>query len=130
MISLKQAKGSVPIHNNSSTTPYLLVAYPDRQQFDALYKKSTKKELLDRYWNVLQKRSKGASLLESGSQFGLTRERVRQIEAKFIRLVGESYWKETSDTLFIAEHMLTSKKIRHALETDSLETVLPSGSNH
>jgi DNA-directed RNA polymerase sigma subunit (sigma70/sigma32) len=40
---------------------------------------------------MLNHRSQGYTLAECGKLFGITRERVRQIEARFQRLVGNSF---------------------------------------
>lgn len=93
MISLKEGRGKVPIRNSTQheATPYLLVAFPTREEFDRLYSKHKSQELRDKYWEILKHRSRGKTLEESGKPYGITRERVRQIEARFQRLVGESY---------------------------------------
>ena len=67
--------------------PYKLVDFPTREQFDKMYK-SNNKNLRDKYWNVLKMRSQGHTLLETGSVYTLTRERIRQIEAKFLKKVA------------------------------------------
>ena len=66
--------------------PYKLVDFPTREQFDKMYK-SNNKNLRDKYWNVLKMRSQGHTLLDTGSVCTLTRERIRQIEARFLRKV-------------------------------------------
>jgi hypothetical protein len=92
-MNLKEGRGRVPIRNTTQheATPYLLVSFPTREEFDALYAKHSSYNLKERYWQMLNYRSQGHTLEESGRLFGLTRERVRQIEARFQRLVGESY---------------------------------------
>ena len=93
MISLKEGKGKVPIRNTTQheATPYLLVDFPSREEFDRLYSKHKSQELRDKYWTILNSRAQGATLVEAGKPFGLTRERIRQIEARFQRLVGKSF---------------------------------------
>ena len=92
-MNLKDGRGRVPIRNSTQheATPYLLVSFPTREEFDVLYSRHKSTELKDRYWQMLNHRSQGYTLEESGQLFGLTRERVRQIEARFQRLVGERY---------------------------------------
>jgi hypothetical protein len=93
MVSLKEGRGKVPIRNTTQNeaTPYLLVDFPTREEFDVLYSKHKSQELKDRYWTILNLRSQGNTLVDSGNQFGLTRERIRQIEARFQRLVEKKY---------------------------------------
>lgn len=93
MISLREGKGKVPIRNTTQheATPYLLVDFPSREEFDRLYSKHKSQDLKDKYWTILNSRAQGATLVEAGKPFGLTRERIRQIEARFQRLVGQSF---------------------------------------
>jgi len=88
MISLKS--GRVPVFTGNPDSPYAMKPFPTKKEFCGLYKKSVKPETLDRYFQILSLRVKGATLVESGKPYGITREAVRQIEAKFIRLFGES----------------------------------------
>jgi hypothetical protein len=92
-MNLKEGRGKVPIRNSTQheATPYLLVDFPTREEFDALYSKHKSQELKDRYWSILKLRAQGKTLVDSGDSFGLTRERVRQIEARFQRLMGKKY---------------------------------------
>lgn len=93
MINLKDGCGRVPIWNTTQNeaTPYLFVAFPSREEFDVMYSKHKSQELKDKYWTILNSRLAGKTLEESGKPFGLTRERVRQIEARFQRLVGKRF---------------------------------------
>lgn len=92
-MNLKEGRGRVPIRNSTQheATPYLLVDFPTREEFDALYAKHKSYILKEQYWQMLNHRSKGHTLDECGRLFGLTRERARQIEARFQRLVGENF---------------------------------------
>jgi DNA-directed RNA polymerase sigma subunit (sigma70/sigma32) len=75
-------------------TPWVLVPFPTREEFDDMYKRSSP-EMRDRYWQMLIERGEGASLADLGRRWGITRERVRQIEAKFLRRVSRQ-WKESN----------------------------------
>lgn len=101
MINLKEGLGKVPIRNSTQheATPYLLVDFPTRAEFEAMYARHKDQALKDRYWDILQHRSQGKTLEQSGKPFGITRERVRQIEAKFQRKVCEKYWSQTEANL-------------------------------
>ena len=96
-MNLKNNGGKVPIRNSTQheATPYLLVDFPSREEFDLMYSKHKSQELRDKYWTILKHRSRGQTLSDAGKPFGVTRERVRQIEARFQRLVGERYWTQT-----------------------------------
>jgi hypothetical protein len=102
-MNLREGGGRVPIKNSTQheATPYLLVDFPTRAEFDVLYSKHNSVDLKDRYWEILTYRSQGHTLKECGNLFGLTRERVRQIEARFQRLVGVSYSTQTEASLAI-----------------------------
>lgn len=95
-MNLRLCNGKVPIFIGGST-PYILVDYPTKREFDYMYYK-TDSDVRDRYWAILKSRRQGKTLLESGKPYGLTRERVRQIEAKFIRKVGERYFERLSSS--------------------------------
>ena len=101
MISLRDGKGKVPIWNSTQheATPYLMVDFPTREEFDALYSKHKSQELRDRYWTILHSRIQGKTLAESGKPFGLTRERVRQIEARFQKLLGKRFTTQNEANL-------------------------------
>ena len=93
MISLKEGRGKVPIWNSTQheATPYLFVDFPTREEFDVLYSKHKSLELRDKYWDILNHRAQGKTLDQCGQPYGLTRERVRQIEARFQKLVGKRF---------------------------------------
>jgi hypothetical protein len=93
MISLKEGRGKVPIINTTKNeaTPYLLVDFPTWDVFQQMYSKHKSAELKAKYWDILLARSSGKTLDQSGKPHGITRERVRQIEARFQRLMGERY---------------------------------------
>jgi hypothetical protein len=111
-------KGKVPILNRSGIYQFLLVDFPSREWFDEAYRRN-KPEERDKYWDILTRRSKGATLDESGYPYALTRERVRQIEAKFIRRVETKYWSDTISNLTQIEQMaISSKSLRSFLETE------------
>jgi DNA-directed RNA polymerase sigma subunit (sigma70/sigma32) len=91
-MNLRMFNGKVPVWEGGNS-PCLLVDFPSKQEFDKLYARTHREDSLDKYWAILNSRIKGASLTEIGHQYGITKERVRQIEARFIRLMRESYLK-------------------------------------
>lgn len=118
-MNLKTGKGRVPVANiHEGVYQYLMVDFPSREWFDGAYKKINQ-ENRDKYWNILIKRSQGATLDESGAMYALTRERVRQIEAKFIRKVSEQYWADTNGNLKYLEQMaFLNKEIESFLKIE------------
>ena len=87
-MNLKQGGGRVPLKTGDMDHPYVLVDFPSRKEFDTLYGNRVTEEGRERNWIVLTERSKGATLLQAGAPYSLTRERVRQIEAKFLRILA------------------------------------------
>jgi DNA-binding CsgD family transcriptional regulator len=129
-MNLKEGRGRVPIRNTSQheATPYLLVNFPSRNEFDVLYAKHKSTDLKDRYWQMLTYRSQGHSLAECGNLFGISRERVRQIEARFQRKVGISYTNQLEANLAtLSKHQ---QKVESFLNSEMHGKFLPSDDSH
>lgn len=94
MQNLRLFNGRVPVAINNPDHPIVLVDFPTREDFDLLYGRRVSADHLDRYWHMLKSRAEGKTLIEAGKPYGLTRERVRQIEAKFLRLMTRTYAKK------------------------------------
>lgn len=90
-MNLKQGNGLVPIRVIGSTSPYLLVEFPDKGTFKSLYRANIADATVEKYWVILKARAGGATLQEAGFFHGLSRERVRQIEAKFLRSLASRH---------------------------------------
>jgi len=113
----------VPIKGKGET-PFLLIDFPNKKAFKKTYKGHAKN--IEMYWDIVNRLSKGMTMVEAGQPYALTRERVRQIEAKFIRLYGQEYWKGIESNLSILSCF--SKKV--ALMTETQQKALPSDDNH
>ena len=100
-MNLREAGGKVPVYVGGES-PYQLIDFPSKTVFVDLYPKRISKEHIHKYWGVLSARQRGATLSEAGEPFGLTKERVRQIEAKFLRLFREHCYRLRSDRWRIA----------------------------
>lgn len=94
-MNLKQGKGRVPIEVGGET-PWLLVPFPTREEFNALYTPLVVEKSGNKYFEILTARAKGETLDGAGAPFNITRERVRQIEAKFQRLMAQKWRREQS----------------------------------
>jgi hypothetical protein len=129
-MNLREGGGRVPIKNSTQheATPYLLVEFPTRAEFDVLYSKHNSVDLKDKYWEILTYRSQGHTLRECGNLFGLTRERVRQIEARFQRLVGKSFSTQTEANLTILS--LHRSLLESSLSSEMHEMSLASDDSH
>jgi len=92
-MNLRMCNGKVPVFVGGDS-PYKLVNFPTKEVFDELMRPSNQ-DLKDKYWNVLRMRADGHSLTDVGKLYGLTRERIRQIEARFLKKVSISLMPET-----------------------------------
>jgi hypothetical protein len=96
-MNLSQANGKVPVEVGGDS-PWLLIEWPSREAFDALWSSRTPPANIEKYWAMLVLRKDGAKLREVGAKFSVTRERVRAIEARFLRLMKAHYLKQTLGT--------------------------------
>lgn len=87
-MNLKDGNGKVPVWSGG-VTPWILIEWPTREEFDLLWPRSSP-DNVDRHWFMLMARSRGSTLSEIGGKFNVTKERVRQIEARFQRLMRQS----------------------------------------
>ena len=90
-MNLREANGLVPVRTADKTNPYKLIPFPKRDEFDLLLGNRIKQDAKDKWWDVLQSRARGATLQEAGQPFSIQRERVRQMEAKFLRLMSSKH---------------------------------------
>ena len=97
-MNLRLANGKVPVRGEGDS-PFLLVPFPSKTTFLDLYERRISKDKLFMYWEILVARSKGATLDDAGRPYELTKERVRQIEAKFLRLFSDHYWRVRSSSM-------------------------------
>lgn len=88
-MNLRLAKGKVPIDTGDG---YVFIPFPDEEEFCQLYNNYTPMDRRKRYWKVLSERIQGKTLKDSGLPHGLSKQRVREIEAKFMRLITQSYF--------------------------------------
>jgi hypothetical protein len=89
-MNLRLGNGLVPVRGDGDP-PYTFLPFPSKTAFVDLYSRRFEKENLFKYWEILRARTQGATLKEAGEPFGISRERVRQIEAKFLRLFREHH---------------------------------------
>ena len=89
-MNLRDAGGKIPIHVGGQM-PYVLVNFPSKEKFFSLYGKRTREIHLHKFYDIVSRRVKGATLEEAGKPHGISKERVRQIEAKFLRLISSVY---------------------------------------
>lgn len=90
-MNLRLYSGKVPIETGDPVHPIRLVEFPSREEFDALYAKRVEAKFVDRYYQLLTARVDGATLEAAAEPLGITRERARQIEARFLTLMRK--WK-------------------------------------
>jgi hypothetical protein len=122
-MNLKLAKGKVPIRGKGET-PFLLIDFPSKQEFKKIYKGHASNT--EMYWDIVNRLSSGMTMVEAGKPYALTRERIRQIEARFIRLLGEAYWEGIESKLSLLSDF--SKTV--ALMTEMQQTTLHADDNH
>lgn len=91
-MNLKLGKGKVPLDMGSH---YVFLDFPNLEDFCNLYNKYTRPDKKVLYWHMMKDRANGMTLKEIGASYGVTRERVRAIEAKFMRLLRIKHYHDT-----------------------------------
>lgn len=94
MNNLRIYGGRVPILTQDKAHPILLVDFPTWEVFDTLFGKRVSAENRSRYFQMMTTRAKGATLTEVAKSQGVTKERVRQVEAKFLRLMRQHHQRK------------------------------------
>jgi hypothetical protein len=93
-MNLRAHNGRVPLPSNNPDSPIRLVDLPTKEVFNSLFGKRVTAEHLERYYLVMQNRLGGSTLRQLANTTGLSVERIRQIEAKFLRALS-SYYERT-----------------------------------
>jgi hypothetical protein len=99
MVNLSLCNGKVPIQNAGNVDVIVLVDFPTKEVFSKMYQKYHRQPAIDRHYEIVKMRAAGNSLSECGRAFDLTKERIRQIEAKFLRKMREYRSSLTTDSL-------------------------------
>lgn len=90
MSNLRLYGGRVPVQTGDNTTPIKLVDFPSFDEFKALYHGLIKAENIPRYYRLLSARAGGSTLTDAAKAEGISKERARQIEARFLRMMQRS----------------------------------------
>jgi hypothetical protein len=127
-MNLRQGNGKVPVlFSTQHEARYVLLDFPTWEEFQVLYSKHKSAELKGKYWNVLRARVHGKTLAEAGKGYGITRERVRQIEARFQRLVRDNYTTQIEANL--SKLSLHQNLVESFLNSETHESYPPSDGN-
>ena len=89
MINLRLCNGKVPIRNTGNVDIIILVDFPTKEVFQEMYRKYHSAASIDKHYAVVRMRADGNTLEVCGKHFGITKQRVREIEAKFLRKMQE-----------------------------------------
>ena len=108
-MNLRLTGGKIPINTGNDRHPIMLVDLPDRGLFDSLFK-YLRPDGKDKYWDILTERLSGKTLTEVASSRGVTKERVRQIEARILRVLSVHYQEVIASETVTLE---TIQPLRH-----------------
>lgn len=90
-MNLRAHNGRVPLPSNNPDSPIRLVDFPTKEVFYSLFGNRVTTKNLDRYYLIMQVRLGGSTLRQIANTTGLSVERIRQIEAKFLRAMARHY---------------------------------------
>jgi len=90
-MNLKMHNGRVPLRTTNPDSPIRLVDFPTKEVFEGLFGNRVTAAHLERYYLIMQARLNGSTLRQIASTTGLSVERIRQIEAKFLRVLAKHY---------------------------------------
>jgi len=87
-VNLRLTGGKIPVRFGNTI---MLVDPPDRGLFDLLIGKRINAKGRDTYWKILHERLSGKTFKEVAADNGVTGERVRQMEAKMVRMLSDHF---------------------------------------
>lgn len=90
-MNLRAHNGRVPITTTNPDNPIRLVDFPSKEIFINLFGNRVTTANLERYYLVMLGRLGGSTLRQLANTTGLSVERIRQIEAKFLRALSKYY---------------------------------------
>jgi hypothetical protein len=90
-MNLREHNGRVPLRTNNPDSPIRLVDFPTKAVFKSLFGNRVTAEHLERAYLIMQGRLTGSTLRQLASTTGISVERIRQIEAKFLRALAKYY---------------------------------------
>ena len=90
-MNLRIHHGRVPIPSTNPDSPIRLVDFPSKEVFTNLVGSRVTAANLERYYVIMQARLAGSTFRQIALSYGLSVERIRQMEAKFIRALAKHY---------------------------------------
>jgi hypothetical protein len=90
-MNLRMHNGRVPLRTTNPDSPVRLVDFPSKEVFQSLFGNRVTAANLERYYLIMQGRLSGLTLKQLGTTNGLSVERIRQLEAKFLRVLAKYY---------------------------------------
>ena len=90
-MNLRMHNGRVPLPTKNPDSPIRLVDFPSKELFTSLFGSRVTAQHLERYYLIMQVRLGGSTLRQIANTTGLSVERIRQIEAKFLRALAKHY---------------------------------------
>jgi hypothetical protein len=90
-MNLREHNGRVPLRTNDPDSPIRLVDFPSKEVFTALFGNRVTAAHLERAYLLMQGRLGGMTLRQLANNTGISVERIRQIEAKFLRALTKHY---------------------------------------
>jgi hypothetical protein len=90
-MNLRMHNGRVPLRTTNPDSPIRLVDFPSKEVFQSLFGNRVTAANLERYYLIMQGRLSGLTLKQLAITNGISVERIRQLEAKFLRVLAKYY---------------------------------------
>jgi len=90
-MNMRAHNGRVPLRTNDPDSPIRLVDFPSKEVFSEVFGNRVSTAHLERAYFIMQGRLGGSTLRELATITGISTERIRQIEAKFLRALAKHY---------------------------------------
>ena len=90
-MNLRAHNGRVPLPTTNPDSPIRLVDFPSKKVFNEVFGNRVTAAHLERAYLIMQGRVGGSTLRQLASTTGVSVERIRQIEAKFLRALARHY---------------------------------------